>query len=438
MIAQSRQPHASPDLSDHTLQVPPRRRRRWGAWLALAAVVLVIGYAAVIRPLTRSPAPVRGRMGASILPVTAAPARKSDVDIRLVALGTVTPVETVTVRSRVDGELQKLFFHEGQTVEAGARLAEIDPRPFAVQKLQSEAQLAKDQALLENAQVDLKRYQTLLEQDSVAQQQLDTQAALVRQYEASIKVDQAQVQSAALQLTYAEITSPIAGRIGLRSVDQGNIVHASDATGLAVITQLHPITVLFAIPQDAVPKVMKRFATGTPMDVQAYDRDGHTLLATGKLITVDNQIDPTTGTVRLRAEFPNDDETLFPNQFVNVQIVTEQLSNSIVVPVAALQRGSNGSFVYVIADGKTATVREVTSGPTENGEVVITQGLAAGDVVVVDGLDKLRDGSAVEIIHPSDAAKPAVAHGKRPAGAGKRKPDGTHSDGPQVSRAPLT
>jgi multidrug efflux system membrane fusion protein len=335
----------------------------------------------------------------------------------------VTPVNTVTVRSRVDGELQKIFFEEGKTVEAGAPLAEIDPRPFEVQKLQTEAQLTRDNALLDNARLDLERFQTLLDQDSVAKQQVDTQAALVRQYEAAIKLDQAQVESAALQLAYAHITSPISGRIGLRFVDQGNMIHTSDTNGIAVITQLHPITVLFAIPQDAVPKVYKRFKTDEPMVVEANDRDGRTLLATGKLVTVDNQIDPSTGTVKLRAEFPNTDDALFPNQFVNVQLIVDKIQDATVVPTAAVQRGTAGTFVYIVVGQKTASVRQVETGPSEGGVIVISKGLVLGDVVVVDGVDKLREGAAVELV--SRAAVAPVGAGAKPDKApGQRARDG--------------
>jgi multidrug efflux system membrane fusion protein len=382
----------------------------------------VLVYALIVRPLTRSAGAARARPGFGAVPVTAEPARKADLNVRIVALGTVTPVYTVTIHSRVDGELQKIFFTEGTNVEAGAPLADLDPRPFEAQKLQTEAQLAKDNALLDNARLDLVRYQTLLAQDSVAKQQVDSQAALVRQYEAAIKLDQAQVGSAALQLAYSHITSPLTGRIGLRTVDQGNIVHAADASGIAVITQLHPITVLFAIPQDAVPQVMKQFKTGSPMVVEAYDRDGRTLLATGKLVTIDNQVDPTTGTVKLRAEFPNTDETLFPNQFVNVQLIADQIKGATVVPTAAIQRSSTATYVYLVADQKTASVRPVETGPSEHGLIVVSKGLVPGDVVVVDGVDKLREGSAVELVSRTAGAAGAAA-------SGPDKPTGVRSPG---------
>lgn len=403
------------------VQTPPRTvprpgsapRRQWFGWAVLVAIVLsILAYVLFFRPPAPPAQAGRGFGDKRPMPVAAEPAREASLIVRSVALGTVTPVNAVTIRSRVDGELRQLFFTEGSTVEAGAPLAEIDPRPFEVQKLQSEAQLARDRALLDNARMDLERFQVLLGQDSVAKQEVDTQAALVRQYEAALKVDQAQVESASLQLAYAHVTSPIAGRIGLRTVDVGNIVHASDANGIAVVIQLHPITVLFSIPQDAVPKVMKRFGSGEALVVEAYDRDGRTLLATGRLVTVDNQIDPTTGTVKLRAEFANADDTLFPNQFVNVQLLVEKLEGVIVVPTAAVQRGISGTFVYVVSEQSTVVVRPIETGPSEKGQIVIARGLAAGEVVVIDGVDKLREGSAVEVVK-RDTAMPTANPDKK-------------------------
>ena len=407
---------ASPDVP---ASPPVHHWRPWQKWLLIAAV-LVVGYALIVRPLTRSAGPARA--GAGAVPVTAEPARKADLNVRIVALGTVTPVSTVTVRSRVDGQLQKILFAEGQRVEAGAPLVEIDPRPFEVQKQQTEAQLAKDNALLANARVDLERFTTLLAQDSVAKQQVATQAALVRQSEAAVKLDQAQIDTAALQLAYAHIIAPIAGRIGLRLVDLGNIIHASDANGIVVITQLQPITVVFAIPQDTLPKVLQRFKSGEPMTVEAFDRDGRTLLATGKLVTIDNQIDPSTGTVKLRAEFPNTDETLFPNQFVNVQLIAEQIQGATVVPTAAVQRSTTAIYVYVVTDKKTASVRQIETGPTERGMVVVSKGLAPGEVVVVDGVDKLRDGSTIELVSRTTGTTGA-------AGSVPDKPSGRRGGG---------
>jgi multidrug efflux system membrane fusion protein len=359
--------------------------------------------------------------------VTAEPARKTDLNVRILALGTVVPLNTVTVRSRVDGQLQKIFFDEGHEVEAGAALADIDPRPFEAQKQQAEALLAKDASLLENARLDLERFNTLLAQDSISKQQADAQQSLVRQYEASLKVDQAQIDTAALQLTYAHIAAPISGRTGLRLVDAGNIIHASDTGGLVVITQLRPISVVFSIPQDALPKVLKRFKTDEPMTIEAFDRDGRTQLATGKLVTIDNQIDPSTGTVKLRAEFPNDDETLFANQFVNVQLIAEQLEGATVVPSAAVQRGAVGTFAYVVTnkdEQKTVSVRQIETGPSERGMVAIAKGIAPGDLVVVDGVDKLREGSTVELVSRSTEA-PGAANAKPGWSGGKRPHDGT-------------
>jgi multidrug efflux system membrane fusion protein len=423
MTSDSQNSSASPAVQANTTTRSVHHWHPWQKWLLIIAALLVIAYVTVVRPLTRSAGPARG--GSSAVPVTAEPARKADLNVRIVALGTVTPVSTVTVRSLVDGQLQKIFFTEGQLMEAGAPLAEIDPRPFEVQKEQAVALLARDQALLDNARLDLDRFRTLLSQDSVAKQQVDTQEALVRQYEATVKLDQAQIDTAALQLAYAHITAPITGRVGLRLVDTGNLIHPSDANGIAVITQLRPITVLFAIPQDALPKVMKHFKTDEPMVVEAFDRDGRTLLATGKLVTVDNQIDPSTGTVKLRAEFPNTDETLFPNQFVNVQLIAEQIQGATVVATAAVQRSTTGTYVYLVADQKTASVRLVETGPSERGVIVVTKGLVPGDVVVTDGVDKLREGSTVELVSRTAGATGA-------AGSGPDKPTGKRGrDGPR-------
>jgi multidrug efflux system membrane fusion protein len=400
-----------------------RRGHPWIKWLLAGAAVLVVGYTVLRRPMIRSAAPAHNPDSAMKVPVTAEPSRTADLNVRIVALGTVTPVSVVTVRSRVDGELQKIHFDEGTTVTAGAPLADIDPRPFEVQKMQAEAQVARDNALLDEARLDLARYQTLLDEDSVAKQQVDTQAALVRPYGAAIQVDQAQVATAALQLVYAHITSPITGRIGLRSVDQGNIVHAADTTGIAVITQLQPISVLFSIPQDDVPGVMKHFGADEPLVVEAFARDGRTLLATGKLVTVDNQIDPTTGTVKLRAEFANTDNALFPDQFVNAQLLVEQLQGATVVSTATVQRGTAGTYVYVVTDQKTATVRPVETGPSEKGVIAISRGLTPGEVVVVDGVDRLREGSQVELVSRSPTTASAAGTEADKA-AGKRTRDG--------------
>ncbi len=402
----------------------PPAGRPWLRWVIVAAVVLALGYWIVGRSRAGATAAAGRGAGFGAMPVTAEAVRRADLNVTLVALGTVTPVRTVTLRSRVDGALDKIYFKEGQTVEAGAPIADLDPRPFQVQKMQAAAQLAKDTALLENARVDLQRFQTLLAEDSVAEQQVVTQAALVRQYEAALKVDQAQVESAALQLAYAHITAPLGGRIGLRAVDEGNIVHSSDANGIAVITQLRPITVLFAIPQDSVQAVLKNLADGDEMVVDAYDRDGRTKLAAGKLMTMDNQVDPATGTVRLRAVFPNADDALFPNQFVNVQLVVDRLEAVPAVSTAAVQHGTVGTYVYVVGADKKVALRKVEVGPSDRGLISISKGLAPGELVVVDGVDKLREGSTVELVGREAGGTPAAAGTTKRAWSGKR-PDGS-------------
>ena len=408
------------------------RRRRWPWWLAAIVLAAAVAGGWYFRANSSAPAPTPGPGGrfdpsARALPVVAAAAKKGSIDVYLNALGTVIPRNVVTVKPRVDGQLLRVAFREGQIVKAGELLAEIDPRPFAVQLTQAAGQMAKDQALLRNAQLDLERYQTLLTQDSISKQQVDTQAALVRQYEGAVQSDQGAVDSARLQLAYARVTAPIGGRVGLRQIDPGNVVRASDPGGLVVIAQLQPITVVFPIPEDNVPRVLKRLQGGEAIVVEAWDRDGRVKLATGRLLTVDNQIDTTTGTVKLKAEFGNDDAALFPNQFVNVRMLLTTLADATLVPSAAIQRGAPGAFVYVVKDDKTVTVAPVKLGPVQGETTAITSGLAPGDSVVVDGADKLREGARVEVI-TRDAQTPAVpgggrrgGKGDRPAGAGPPK-----------------
>lgn len=338
-----------------------------------------------------------GRDASRAVPIIATPVTTADVGVYLTGLGSVTPLATVVVRSRVDGQLMRLHYREGQLVKARDLLAEIDPRPFQVQLAQAEGELAKDQATLKNAILDLERYRTLFQQDSIAKQQLDTQAALVRQLEGTIKAAQATVESAKLQLTYSRVTAPLTGRIGLRQVDVGNIVRAGDANGIVVITQLQPISVLFTIPEDNVATVMQRLKEGDKLPVDAWDRADKTKLASGRLLTVDNQIDPATGTVKLRAEFANGDFSLFPNQFVNARMLVDTLKGATVVPSAAVQRGNQGTFVYVVREDSTVTVRPVKLGPVQGEIVAVESGLTPGERVVTDGADRLREGQRVEI-----------------------------------------
>ena len=349
-------------------------------------------------------------------------AERADVPVVLNALGTVTSLRTVTVRSRVDGQLLRTHFREGQTVKAGELLAEIDPRPFEVQLSQAQGQLARDRALLENAKLDLQRYRTLVEQEAASAQQLDTQQALVRQYEGAVKSDQGQVDNARLQLTYARITAPFSGRLGVRLVDPGNIVRAGDATGLVTITQVQPISVTFSLPEKDLAPVLARYREGTAMTAQALDRDQRAVLATGRLTTLDSQIDVTTGTLKMRAEFANADGALFPNQFVNVRLRIDLLEGATVIPSAAIQRGSPGTYVYAVQDGGTVALRKVEPGPVDGERSVVTSGVAVGERVVVDGVDNLRDGAKVVPIDRAAAQRAAEQIGARQAG--QRRPAG--------------
>ena len=401
--------------------VPPaspavRKRRRW--WLLVLIVGLfALGWYVFSGRAGAPSAKNAAKPAPPPSPVLAQPARKGDVGVYLNGLGTVTPLNTVTVKSRVDGQLMEVRFREGQIVKKGELLAIIDPRPFQVQLTQAEGQMAHDIALLKNAQLDLQRYRVLWSQDSIPKQQMDTQDSLVRQYEAAIKIDQGQIDNAKLQIIYSRITAPVGGRVGLRQVDAGNIIHATDANGLVLITQLQPAAVLVPIPEDSLPAVLAKLKSGAKLPVEAYDREQKQKLATGTLLTVDNQIDPTTGTVKLKALFPNVNNELFPNQFVNARLLLETKHQAVLIPSSAIQRGPQGTFVYLVQADHTVTVRPVTVGVVQGDDTSIDAGLAEREVVVVDGAERLREGSKVDLKDPNKA--PGGAKGRPGKGGGQ-------------------
>ena len=383
-------------------------KSRWWLWaLIIAGIVVGIWYFRGARTPSEAAnsaapaAPGRGRggsgggMGNFSVPVVVAAAQHGDLPVYFNGLGTVTAFNTVTVHSRVDGQLVNVAFREGQYVHEGDLLVQIDPRPFQVQLEQAEGQLAKDQAQRKDAQVNFERYQLLFKEGVIPQQQLDTQGALVGQFDGAIKSDQSQVDNAKLQLTYSRITAPISGRVGLRLVDPGNIVHATDQNGIVVITQLQPISVLFSLPQDNLPQVTAKLRAGVQLNVEAYDRNDTQKIATGKLLTIDNEIDPTTGTYKLKSVFSNADNVLFPNQFVNVHLLVDTMHNLNIVPASAIQRGPQGTYVYAVGSDNTVKIRPVTIALTTATNVGLSDGVNAGDIVVVDGQDKLQDGSKV-------------------------------------------
>lgn len=387
------------------------KKRKWLAvhrslffWVVLLIVIIFFGIIHYQNKIRQNNA-----LNTAAISVVLAQAHTSDVPVYISALGNVTPTYSVTVRTQINGILIRVLYQEGQLVKAGDLLAEIDPRPYEAQLMQYEGQLKRDSALLANARVDLERYQRLWKQDSVAQQTLATQKSLVEQYEGAVKNDQGLIEATKVNLIYTRITSPIDGRVGLRLVDPGNFVQTTNTTGLMVINTLNPITVIFTIPEDNIPDVAKQVYDNNTLSVEAYDRNQHTLLATGKLLTIDNQVDPTTGTVKLRAQFDNNDNRLFPSQFVNIKLLTKTLFNVIVVPTAAVQFGANGPFVYQFEDNITVVAHPVKIGVTNGDSTVITAGLKEKDLVVVEGADKLTTGTRVRIAPVSQALlKPEV------------------------------
>jgi membrane fusion protein, multidrug efflux system len=404
----------------------PRGRVRGWLWVLLFAAIAAGGFYFYDRQQSLQLAEKKaadtkkgfGKGTRGPIPVVAVPARQGRIDVYLDGLGTVTPLGTVTVRSRVEGQLMRVHFEEGEVVQQGQLLAEIDPRPFEVMLKQAEGQLARDQALLANARIDAERYRTLLAQDSIAKQQVDAQEALVRQYEGVVISDQSQVDSARLQLSYARITSPLTGRAGLRLLDPGNIVRPGDSTGLVVITQLTPIGVVFTVPQDHLPALMKRVQSQDRLAVEAWDREQKNQLAQGTLLAIDNLVDVATGTVKLKARFRNDGNELFPNQFVNVRLRLDRLDDQTVISQSAVQRGGRGLFVYVVKDDMTVTARPVVLGPADGPRVSVMKGIEPGERVVIDGVDRLREGTRVSLakrpdFKPSiDGSSGARKHGK--------------------------
>ncbi|WP_175229773.1 MdtA/MuxA family multidrug efflux RND transporter periplasmic adaptor subunit, partial [Paraburkholderia humisilvae] len=373
----------------------------------------------------------RGAFANQPQPVKVASVTQGDMPIVISALGTVTPLANVTVRTQLAGTLQTVAFQEGQMVKKDEVLAQIDPRPYQISLANAQGTLAKDMALLQTARLDLKRYQTLLAQDSIASQQVDTQASLVQQYEGQVKSDQANIDTFKLDLTYARITAPVAGRVGLRQVDAGNYVTPGDANGIVVITQLQPISVIFTTSEDNLPAILKQYRNNSRMSVTAYDRTNSTSLESGYLDTLDNQIDTTTGTVKLRASFPNADNMLFPNQFVNARLLVDVIHNATIVPTSAVLNGSIGQFVYVVQPDNTVTVRTVKAGPVDGERTSIQSGLQVGERVVIDGSDRLKDGAQITIPaeRPAGASGASAASGARGAtwAAGASGASGAHT-----------
>src|SRR6266700_333098 len=427
-----------------TATTAPAKSRLW-PWILVLAAIVVGGwfYRSSRNASQAADPPAAGAAnkskggpsaGSFVVPVVVATAQRGDLPVYFNGLGTVTAFNTVTVRSRVDGQLISVAFKEGQFVHEGDVLAQIDPRPFQVLLAQALGQLAKDQAQRRDAEVNLERFKLLFKEGVIPQQQLDTQAALVGQFDGAIASDQSQIDNAKLQLTYSRITAPISGRVGLRLVDPGNIVHANDTNGIVVITQLQPISVLFSLPQDQLPQVSAKLRSGVQLAVEAFDRDDTSKIADGKLLTIDNQIDPTTGTYKLKSIFNNTDNALFPNQFVNVHLLVDTKHNLTIVPAPAIQRGPQGTYVYAVGSDNAVKIRTVTIAQTTGNSVGLSGGLNAGEIVVIDGQDKLQDGS--KVIPPPAGGNNGAGPGTVAQPAGQSPGQSRRSSGGQSGGSP--
>ena len=404
------EPRPAPSMPQDRLSPPePRSGWRSALWLLLVLLIAAGAVTWIVQRAAKEPARTGRMQMTGPMPVSTAVIEKGDMPVMLTALGTVTPLAMVTVKTQINGQLIQVGYTEGQMVKKGDFLAQIDPRPYQVALAQAEAQLAKDQAVLKNSEVDLVRYRTLVSQNSIAKQTADTQLAVVAQNRATVQVDQAQVDVQKLNLTYCRIVAPIGGRVGLRLVDPGNYVQTGDASGIVVITQLQPISVIFTVPEDSLRAVLRRLRAGAVLTAVAYDRTGTTKLDTGRLETVDNQIDTTTGMVKLRATFDNPEQILFSNQFVNIQLLLETLHEASLVPAAAIQRGAPGTFVYLVKPDETVAAQPVTLGPGDSQRIAVTEGVKPGDRVVTDGADRLKDGAKVRLLQSRVTAAPAPA-----------------------------
>jgi multidrug efflux system membrane fusion protein len=429
-----------PEVEPAPLSSPvrPARRTHLARWLILL-LVLAAAAGAVwywrTHPAAQPSGRAAGRSGAQTppQPVGAATIDKGDIRIILNQLGTVTSLDTVTVMTQINGQLVDVGFKEGQVVKKGDFLAQIDPRPYQVALGQAQGTLARDQGLLAQAQGDLKRYQMLGRQDSIAQQQLDDQRYLVQQDTGTVQADQGTVDNAKLNLAYCHIVSPIDGQVGLRQVDPGNYVQTSSTSGIVVITQMQPISVVFSVPEENVSEIIRRMQSGATLSVSAYDQANVKLVATGRLATIDNQVDTTTGTVKLRALFDNPDESLYPNQFVNARLLLDTMKDIVRVPVPAVQRGEPGTYVYVVNANNTVSVRPVKLGPTDGGYEAVLSGLQPGERIVTDGTDRLRDGAAVTVPGPAQARGPG-----RPPAQGGQSTQTVQPASPGASSTPAT